>query len=277
MPANVNDMRLRNARGGGREGFVACLFNQATVVVSLIIRDLKSRFGINFIGFGWALVTPIAWIGLLVVVFLLLNRFPPIDTDIVSFLATGMVPYVIFRATVTSMNRALATNRHMRFFDNVGYAEIFAAATVIELMVGMLVYVIIAAANYLIVGQLELHDPLMLMTGIALACGLGAGLGRIIALLSRLSDTVGRVAPILLRPMFWISGIFFTANELPEFVLDYFWYNPLLHAIEIVRNGAFLNYESYSGTLWYPAAWVMMLFIAAKVLEARLIASVDVE
>lgn len=257
-------------------GLSDLLLNQGAVVASLIIRDVKSRFGMNFMGFGWAIVTPVVWIGLLVLVFHILNRFPPIDTDTVSFIATGMVPYVIFRTTITSMNRALMSNRHMRFFAQVGYAEIFAATVVIELFVGVLVYMFIVQANYMVAGYIEANDPLVMVTGVALACGLGAGLGRIFALLAQLSDTVMRVWPMVLRPMFWISGVFFTANELPEFALNILQYNPLLHAIEIVRNGAFLDYESQVATLWYPAAWIVALHIVSLALESRLSMSPEV-
>lgn len=257
-------------------GVIDSMFGQGAVVASLIMRDVKSRFGMNFMGFGWAILTPVIWIGLLVVVFHVLNRFPPLDTDTVSFIATGMVPYVIFRMTITSMNRALSANRHLRFFAQVGYAEIFWAAAFIELFVGVLVYLFIVQANYLAAGHLEAHDPLLMVTGVALACGLGAGLGRIVALLAQLSDTIGRIWPNLLRPMFWISGVFFTANELPEFALDILRYNPLLHAIEVVRNGAFLDYESDVATLWYPAVWVIVLHIVSMALEARLSVSAEI-
>jgi len=47
--------------------------------------------------------------------------------------------------------------------------------------------------------------------------------------------------PLLGRPLFFTSGIFFTAEMIPSEIRQYLLYNPLLHMIEIVRS-AFFDY-----------------------------------
>lgn len=82
-----------------------------------------------------------------------------------------------------------------------------------------------------------------------------------------ISETAKRMVPIVLRPMFWISGIFFTAPELPSGLLPYLHWNPLLHAIEITRSGVFLDYTTDFADAAVPLSVSAIFLIASYALQ----------
>jgi capsular polysaccharide transport system permease protein len=82
-----------------------------------------------------------------------------------------------------------------------------------------------------------------------------------------LTSTAGRVRGPLLRPLFWCSGLFFTANGLPSNVRDILLYNPVLHVIEIVRDGWFPSYEAQHASAGYAMAWMLCLLVLGLLLE----------
>ena len=242
------------------------------VTSALMIRDIKSRFVGHGIGYSWAFITPIAWIAVIAFFFSLVGRNPPIHTDIVSFLLTGLLPYVIFRQTITAMMRAARANRYMVLFGSVKFTDVYFATAILEYFNGIIVYLFIFFGNWLFFSHAEMHDPFLALTGLSLAWLLGVSFGRLVAVLSRISKIVARSVPIILRPMFWLSGIFYTANELPEFIVNFLSFNPLLHTIELMRSGAFSGYESRMSNILVPVVYILVFYILSDALSKYAIA-----
>ncbi len=239
------------------------------VISALMIRDIKSRFAGHGIGYAWAFITPILWIAVIAGFFSLIGRNPTIYTDIVSFLLAGLLPYVVFRQTITAMLRASTANRYMVFFGTVKFTDIYLSTALLEYLTGIIVYACLFTGNWLLFSHAEMHDLLMAITGFGLAWLLGVSFGRLAAVLARTNNLVMRSVPIILRPMFWISGIFYTANELPGYVIDFLWFNPLFHAIEIVRSGVFVGYESRVADFMVPVVYILVFYILSDVLSRR--------
>ena len=100
-----------------------------------------------------------------------------------------------------------------------------------------------------------------------LASMLGTGLGLIFCGLSLISPIAERARGPLLRPLFWISGIFFTAESLPENARSAMLLNPVLHTTELVRDGWFTEYTDNHVSITYVLWWVGGLFLAGLLLE----------
>ncbi len=71
----------------------------------------------------------------------------------------------------------------------------------------------------------------------------------------------------MMRPMFFISGLFFTANELPAQVREILLWNPVLHAVEMVRDGWFNTYHAHYLNVSYLMLWIIGFAYAGLVLE----------
>ena len=75
-------------------GFFERLGTQGRVVHALIIRETRTRFGDSKLGYGWALLEPIAHILMLSLVFAVLMRGrPPIGEEFFIFYYTGIIRY----------------------------------------------------------------------------------------------------------------------------------------------------------------------------------------
>jgi len=236
-------------------------------ISTLMHREMRTRFSGGALGYAWAFLTPVAWIGFVVVAFHLLNRLPPISVSPQLFVATGILPYILFRQTITSTMRALQASRYMIYAPSISVADILLAASLLELMNAVIIAVALFGAFLLLFDAQLPVDPLKVAFGLLLAWLLGAGFGRFSAILARMSDTYGRLVPTMLRPMFWISGVFFTATELPESAVKIFYFSPLFHAIEIVREGFFLGYSSPLSDPIVPFVGGVFFFAISLVIE----------
>ena len=237
------------------------------VIFVLSQREVRSRFSSSRLGYLWAFITPIGWIGLLAVTFGVIGRPAPIHSDIVTFLMTGMLPYIMFRTTITSMMRTAASGRHLVLFGAVRHSDLLLTTAMLEYGNGLVIYMFFLLANFLVMGEFVMHNLVLVLCGYSFAWALGASFGRMAAMLGRVSDGAGKAVPLLLRPLFLLSGVFYTANELPTNVIAWMAYNPLFHAIEMIRDGVFFAYTSRLTDPFIPILYIVGFSLVSFVLE----------
>ncbi|WP_131783752.1 ABC transporter permease [Legionella gresilensis] len=229
------------------------------IINTLIIKDIKSRFSGDTLAYIWALINPLAWIGALIIFFSLVGKQVPIFTDIVSFLIPGMLSYILFRYTINSILRTRKTSQTILHIPSITPLIILAAAAFVELLNSIFVFLILFLFNFIIFDKVECNDPLIMIYGYLCAWGTGAAVGSLTAELAALYPMVEKFLPIMLRPVFWISGIFYTANELPEWASEIGAMNPLFQSIEIIRDGTFLSYHSRMAIYYQPILFILIV------------------
>ena len=92
-------------------------------------------------------------------------------------------------------------------------------------------------------------------------------MGVLFCALSVFSNTVERIVKPVLRPLFWVSGIFFASNELPSHVREIFLWNPVLHVVEITRGGLFVSYDPIGVSWTYPAIYILAFAVIGLTVE----------
>lgn len=239
---------------------------QLQIVATLARRDVQSRFGESWLGYAGSFLAPVAWIGATWLAFYLLGRTSPVYTDMFSFIISGLIPYSLFRYVVTAIGRTKSSARTLLLFPTVAEEQNMAAGALVELANGIVLFLLVTAANLAIFGKAELADPLTFGWGMLLCWGLGGAYAYFFAMLSRFHGRATNIGQLLLRPTFFLSAIFFTANELPEHVLDWLSWNPLLHAVEIARDGMLFNYQSRIASGGYVLLWIAALGTGGAVL-----------
>lgn len=246
---------------------IATQKNQSVNLKALIIREQLTRFSGGAFGPLWAYATPVAWIVFVVISFNLLGRASPLASGPEIFVATGILPYVLFRQTITSMMRTLIANRYLLYFQPVTTQDILFAAAFVELLNTIITSLVIFGAIIMIFGAVAPNDLLTVYVAMGLAWALGASAGSLFAAFGRWSDSVSRAIPLILRPLFWISGIFFIATELPLSAQELFAWNPLFHIIEILREGFFLGYVSSIADPAYVCCIIVVMFAASLAVD----------
>jgi capsular polysaccharide transport system permease protein len=243
------------------------LAGQVEVVWALVLRETRTRFGKNQLGYLWALFEPLLMIGTFYVLFTVAGRSPGAGMDVYTFVATGFVPYLMFRSTADRIAASIDSNRGLLFYPHVQPLDLVAARGALEMGTYLAVFALLMGVHALFHQQLVVDDVLLVLLGFSLAWGLGVGLGLVFSALGVISSAVDRTRGALLRPFFWASGIFFTANELPGGAREVLLYNPVLHAVELVRGGWFDDYTLRYADPLYVVKWIFALVLLGLVLE----------
>ena len=242
---------------------------QVRVIHALALRETRTRFGSNQLGYVWALLEPLFWIGTFAVLFTIADRPAPGGMDLVPFLATGIIAYELVLKTADKGSQAINGNKALLFYPQVHTLDLILARTALEFATYGLVFVLIVGAWAFTVPRARIDDVLVLVGAFGLSGLLGMGLGLVLCGLNVLSSTVDRIRGPLFRPLFWISGLFFSASSLPGYAREYLLYNPILHCIELARAGFFPAYDARYADPGYVALWIVALFFIGLTLERK--------
>ncbi|MEZ4367140.1 MAG: ABC transporter permease [Kofleriaceae bacterium] len=177
------------------------------------------------------------------------------------------MPYTLFTNSVVRVAEAINGNKALLYYPQVRPIDLIIARCLLEAATFAAVFIVLMGGHALATQRLIVDDPLRLIAGMGLASLLGTGLGIIFCGLGQLSTVAERARGPLLRPLFWISGIFFTAETLPAGARDAMLWNPVLHTTELVRDGWFDSYSDEHVSVPYVLAWVGALFLAGLLLE----------
>jgi len=243
------------------------LMVQMQVVHALILREVRTRFGRHRLGYLWALVEPVLFIAMFAAFSVLLDRRIPYGLPVIPFLVTGFLPYLMFSNLANKAMLAISSNRGLLFFPDVRPLDLVIARALLEISTYMVVFTIIMGGWCLWEGEVRIDNVPLTVAGMLLASGLGAGLGLVLCGLSAFSNTVERLVGPAMRPLFWVSALFFSTNELPTEASDVLVHNPVLHIVELTRSGWFAGYSVPQVSLWYPALWIVVLFYFGLTLE----------
>ncbi len=238
-------------------------------IKAIILREIGSRYTGDAIGYLWAYIVPLAWIAVIYILFVALDRRVPIDTDILSFICSGIVPYLCARYAVNAILRARTAYRHILSFSTVSHNLVGFAVFMLELGNSILVFLVLLLLNYAAFGFFEMHDPALALWGFFLAVATGGAFGYLMMSLSTIWPALSRATPLFLRPFFYISGVFFTANELTPDIRELLSWNPLFHGIEVLRNGLFEGYVSLLGTSSMPLIFIAICVAGGFVVQRR--------
>ncbi len=241
---------------------------QLQVIHALVLRETRTRFGAHQLGYLWAVLEPLMWVGTFGAMYAFAHRKLPNDMGIVGFLGTGIVTFSLFQNAATRAGEAINANRALLFYPQVHPLDLILARGALELSTFGAVFLVIMGGEAMFLRELpQVDDPLAVILGLVMAGLLGSSLGLVLCMLGEIFGVVQRLRGPVMRPLFWISGLFFTLEDTPDEARQYLLYNPMLHVIELVRDGWFASYRSEAVDPTYVLRWILGLLFFGLVLE----------
>lgn len=236
---------------------------QSRVIHALILRETRTRFDRNKLGYLWALFEPMSFILVLGALFSVMGRGSPIgtDQDLPLFFLTGMIPWLFFSNTVNATMSGIESNRALLTYPQVKPFDAILARALLEFATLTVVFVLLS----LIFAYFGIYRSIESFLGLfAAATSLwlfAIGIGCLNATILLFIPSYKQTYAVIQRPFFFVSGIFFTVDSLPEFVREVALYNPILHGIEWFRSAYFQSYESACFDVKYLYSFVL-IFLA---------------
>jgi len=209
------------------------------VLGALLVRELLTRYGRHNIGFLWLFVEPMLFTLGVTALWTATKAVHGSDLPIVAFALTGYSSVLLWRNMPGRCIGALMANLALLYHRNVRVLDIYLARVLIE-FAGATISFMVLGSLFILGGWLTPpEDVLMVIAGWLLIAWFGAALAILLGALSHefeLVDKLWHPASYLLFPL---SGAAFLVSGLPKAAQDIVLLLPMVHGVEIIREGFF--------------------------------------
>ena len=238
---------------------------QVRVIHALVLREVNVKFARHRLGYLWAFVEPVAFVVAFSLILAVGGKALPAGIPAVPFFVTGVIPFFLFRDVAQATLRGVSANKALLVYPQVTAFDVMIARFLLETATAIVVFVALLAAMKGFGIDVRIERPIEAF-GWLIAMGLaGFGFGAACGALEPLFPAVDRIVPaVILRPLFWISGVFFTSGMLPPDLRDVALINPLLQITDLLRSAFFHEFESPHASYSYAVFSLLgALFLAA--------------
>ena len=224
---------------------------QKAAIFALFLREIRTRFGKYRLGYLWAILQPGGQLLIMLAIahFAFGRQTPGISYSV--FFTGGIVSWFLFNNIAIRSLNAVQANLGLFNYRPVKPIDAVIARTLIEVIVYSVVYACLLLFSWAIGDTIKIENLVFLIGVFFLLAWYSFGIGLIVMTIGDAFPEAENIIPLLIRPLFYVSGIFFSVGSIPLEYRGYVLWNPLIHAIELSRNAIFSEYELYDVSLSY--------------------------
>ena len=239
---------------GRGTSFLGSLAIQRRVIHALLMREVITRFGRHNIGVLWLVGEPMMFTLGVAALWASAGLSHNSSLPIISFAITGYSSVLMWRNSVSRTNSSIHQNFNLLFHRNVRMIDVFLTRIVLELAGATGSF--IALALFFTLGEWvpPPEDLLKVVQGWMMLAWFGTALSLTIGAATAYSEIVDRLWHPVSYLLFPLSGAAFMVEWLPKGGQDVVLLLPMVHGVEMVREGYFGNSVHTHYDLGYMAA-----------------------
>jgi ABC-type polysaccharide/polyol phosphate export permease len=218
---------------------------QRRVLGALFAREILTRYGRHNIGFLWLFIEPMMFTLGVTALWSATDATHGSSLPIAAFALTGYSSVLLWRNMPSRAVGAVRPNLALLYHRYVKAMDVFAARLVLEGM-GATTSFVVLSLFFIFIGLVKPpEDVLMVAFGWIMLAWFGAALALLLGAWAEESEIVDKLWHPASYLLFPLSGAAFSVDALPQRAQEILLYLPMVHGVEMVREG-------YFGSLYRP-------------------------
>jgi len=243
---------------------------QRRVIFAMLMREALTRYGRHNIGFLWLFVEPMIFTIGVTILWSVTKTVHSSAIPITAFALTGYSSVLLWRNMPARCINALYPNLPLLYHRQVRILDIFIARLLLEFAGATMSFLLLGVLFHLI-GWMDLpEDVLEVIGGWFILAWFGMALALFLGALSVRSELVEKLWHPLSYLTFPLSGAAFMVDALPKEAQDFVLLLPMVHGVEMVREGFFGGYAHAHFNAGYVVAIALTLTLLA-LLQIRVV------
>jgi ABC-type polysaccharide/polyol phosphate export permease len=220
-------------------GFFQSWAIQRRVIHALLMREILTRFGRHNIGFLWLFFEPMLFTLGVTAIWSFSGAAHGSDLPIAAFAITGYSSVLLWRNMPGRCIGSIAPNLALMYHRHVKVIDIFAARLLLE-GAGATISFVMLACLFSFVGFIKPPEDIgKIVLAWLLLAWFGSSLAMLMGALSEQSETVEKLWHPASYLLFPLSGAAFMVDVLPKAAQDFVLMLPMVHGVELLREGYF--------------------------------------
>nr|WP_136251689.1 ABC transporter permease [Ningiella ruwaisensis] len=220
------------------------------VIFALLMREVRTGFN-DKLGISWAVINPLLFIIALAFLRGLINGEETHTLSTFTFMAVGILFIQGFLQILNGTVQAVSKNKSLYSFRQVQPISSIIAALIFETLVKLFTLLGVGVFMYYMGIEIQMDNALLFLLCLFSVIVLAASLGLFFSILEMYISEVKKVRQLATRPLFFISAVFFSLQDIPKEYWKFLDWNPILHAIELARYGASFSYGNEGVSLQF--------------------------
>lgn len=242
-----------------KSSFKASLALQMRVIGALLMREVITRFGRENVGVLWLIAEPMMFTLGVAALWSAAGLVHGSSLPIVAFAITGYSCVLMWRNSVGRCNSAIQQNLNLLYHRNVQVIDVFITRIILE-MAGATALFIVLSLFFLTIEWISPPvDLLKVVFGWLMMAWFGASLSLVIGAATAYSEIVDRIWHPAAYLLFPLSGAGFMVDWLPPAAQQVVLLLPMVHGVEIIREGYFGNVVQTHYDMGYMAVCCLIL------------------
>lgn len=221
--------------------FLQCLAIQRRVLYALMMREIITRFGRDNLGVLWLVAEPMIFTLGVATLWSMAGLSHSSSIPVVAFAVTGYSSVLMWRNSASHSSMAVESNKALLYHRSVLVIDVILTRIALEIAGASCSFAVLSLV-FIFVGWMPAPvDLLLVLAGWLMLAWFGASLALLIGAGTAFSPIIERLwmpAAYLLFPM---SGAAFMVDWLPTRLQSLVQYLPMVHGVELLREGYFGN------------------------------------
>ncbi len=221
--------------------FFRSLAIQRRVMHALMMREVITRFGRDNLGVLWLIGEPMIFTLGVTALWTFAGLNHGSSLPIAAFAITGYSSVLMWRNSVNRCVSALQSNFNLLYHRNVQVLDVFMTRILLE-MAGATMSFVVLSAIFISIGMIAPPiDMLQVFFGWMMLAWFGLSLALLIGAGTAYSELVERLWGPTSYLLFPLAGAAFMVDWLPKQAQDFVLLLPMVHGVEMIREGYFGN------------------------------------
>ncbi len=235
------------------ETFPQAIDTQRRVLWALCLREIHGKHGKTKLGYLWEIIKTGFGLAVFWAIRALARAQTPSGLPMPVFLLMGFTSWYIFSEIISKTMVAVSSNRALLTFPQIFPLDLILASAIVSWVTEVVIMGIFLGLFQAMGYHFQCIDPVTLLAELLGVGFFGLGCGLVLASLNSYLRVIEKLVPMVLRILFFASGVFFSPSQMAPGFGNILMWNPVLNFIELAR-GTFLYHT--------PSSDIKILFIA---------------
>jgi ABC-type polysaccharide/polyol phosphate export permease len=212
---------------------------QRRVIYALLMREVLTRFGRHNIGFLWLFVEPMLFTLGVTALWTIAGLNHGSSLPIVAFALTGYSSVLLWRNMPARAIGSITPNLSLMYHRNVKVIDVFISRLLLE-AAGATISFVVLSIIFISIGWMKPpENVLQVILAWVMLAWFGSSLAILLGALSERSEIIDKLWHPAAYLLFPLSGAAFMVDALPPLGQKYILYLPMVHGVEMLREGYF--------------------------------------
>lgn len=240
---------------------------QKRVILALMLRETHTIYGDAKLGYLWVVIQSVFGIAVFWGMREFVGASDPHGMPVAVFLILGFGVWNVIADSISKCMSAVRSNLPLLTFPQVTELDVMIGRMLVIYFTQIVVTAILLAAAFAMGIEVEIYSPGLLIACILLIPAFSLGCGIFLSALAVFFEALDRIVPLVMRLLFFISGVFFSVTAFTSDIAEILSYNPMLQLVELTRCAMSFSYPRTGLSLSYVLVVTLTMLSLGLLLE----------